>query len=235
MTVQGPTDLPPAPTKDISTTPQKRRAAAQNPSPRKKPLVAGKVFVNSSEAAMDKNKGEEGLISRSDPNVSTATIHQMGNAPATHGPGVAQEGATLPTNIINPDPEQSVASAATPSKNKKPKKANPKSSVDTEDISATPPKNRKTKVNSVPMPATWAEAGVADRMLVRMRDNGAEWANIRKQWKELTGSDTAPSTLPTRYSRLKASMMIMEDGDVSCSPSAILLPVLPNPLPNLSF
>lgn len=80
MTVQGPTDLPPAPTKDTSTTPPKRRAAAQNPSPRKKTLVAGKVFVNSSEAAMDKNKGEEEI----DPNVSTATIHQMGNAPATH-------------------------------------------------------------------------------------------------------------------------------------------------------
>lgn len=168
-------------------------------------------------------------------NLTTATTHQKGHAPATDESGMTMKEETTPTNIIKPDPEQSAAIPTTTPQNKRPKKANAKSSVDTEDISAPSPKNRKTKVSSLPMPTSWAEAGVADRMLVSMRDSGEDWAKIRKQWKEVTGSDTAVSTLPTRYSRLKASMTVLEDGDVSCPPSALFTPpALPNSVPNLS-
>lgn len=184
---------------------------------------------------MDKNTGEEKPTSGPKSNVTTAATNQMGYAPATHESGMTVKEEITPTNIIKSDPEQSVAIPTAPSKNKKPKKVNPKSSVDTEDISATTPKTRRAKVSRVPMPTSWAEASAADRMLVSMRDSGEDWAVIRQQWKEVTGSDTAASTLPTRYSRLKATMTVMEDGDVSCPPSALLLPVLPNPLPNLSF
>lgn len=182
---------------------------------------------------MAKNKGEEKLNTRDDPNVTTATTHPKGHAPATHEEsGMTKEEDTTPTNIIKPDPEQSAAIRPTTSKNKKPKKANVKSSADTEENSTPPLKNRKTKVSSLPMPTSWAEAGAADRMLVSMRDNGDDWAKIRKQWKEVTGSDTAASTLPTRYSRLKASMTVLADGDVSCSPPAPFYS--PIRLPNLS-
>lgn len=177
---------------------------------------------------MAKIKAEEELTSRHDPNVTTATTHAKGHAAATHEEsGMTKEEETAPTKIIiKPDPEQSAAIPTTTSKNKKPKKANVKPSADKEEIISTPPlKNRKTKISSLAMPTSWAEAGAADRMLVSMRDNGDDWAKIRKQWKEVTGSDTAASTLPTRYSRLKASMTVLADGDVSC-PCPIQLPNL---------
>lgn len=165
---------------------------------------------------MAKNKGEEEPTIERDLNVTTT--HQKGHSPTTPESGMKE---TTPTCIIKPDPEQSATIPTTTSKNKMQKKATPKSSAATEGNSRPPPpKNSKAKVSSIPMPISWAEAGVADRMLVSMRDNGDDWAKIRKQWKEVTGADTAASTLPTRYSRLKASMMVLADGDVSfiCAP-----------------
>lgn len=163
---------------------------------------------------------------------TTATsYHQTkGHAPATtHESGMTikeeEERTAATTKIIKPDPDQSTAAiptttnTTTPKNNKKPKKANPKSSsVDDVTENGGSDNNKKTKVSSLPMPTSWAEAGVADRMLLSMRDSGEDWAKIRKQWNEVTGSDTAASTLPTRYSRLKASMTVLEDGDVSYSP-----------------
>ena len=122
---------------------------------------------------------------------------------------MAKKGGTTPTRIIKPGPEQT---------NKEQNKKIPKASVATEGISRRSAKISKAKTGIVPMPTSWAEVGVADRMLVTLRDNGDSWAKIRKLWKEMTGLDTAASTLPTRYSRLKASMATLEDGDVSCPP-----------------
>lgn len=153
---------------------------------------------------MAKGKGGGG------PTIKIGTTNpQVSRAPATPESGVTKTEETTPTPIIKPDPEQT---------NKEQKKKIPKASVATEGVSRRPAKNSKAKTGVVPMPTSWAEVGVADRMLVTLRDNGDDWAKIRKQWKEMTGLDTAASTLPTRYSRLKASMMTLEDGDVSCSP-----------------
>lgn len=58
-------------------------------------------------------------------------------------------------------------------------------------------------------------------MLMTKRDNGDDWATIRNRWKEMTGLVTAASTLLTKYNRLKASMTVLEDSDVSCQPRFI--------------
>ena len=164
--------------------------------------------------AMNK-EGEEPTV-KLDPSVTT-TIPQVSCAPATPESSMTKEEETAPTRIIKPDPEQSATIPTAKTINKEQKKKNPKASVATEGISR-PAKMNKAKTGSLPIPTSWAEAGVADRMLVTLRDNGDNWAKIRKQWKEMTGLDTAASTLPVRYSRLKAIMTTLEDGDVSCSP-----------------
>lgn len=72
-------------------------------------------------------------------------------------------------------------------------------------------------VKSIIIPTCWEEASAADRMLVTMRGDGADWGKIRALWKNITGQNTAASTLPNRYTRVKANLMRLEDGDVSLS------------------
>lgn len=105
--------------------------------------------------------------------MTTTTTHEKSHAPTTPKLGINKKEITTPTSIIKLDPEeQSAVTPTTTSENRKQKKANPKSSVATERTSKPPPKNKKTKFSSLPMPTSWAEAGVAVRMLVSMRDSG---------------------------------------------------------------
>ena len=52
--------------------------------------------------------------------------------------------------------------------------------------------------DKVVLPTKWSEASEADKMLVRMKEAGRPWSEIRVKWYEMTGQDTAPSTLPNR-------------------------------------
>lgn len=74
---------------------------------------------------------------------------------------------------------------------------------------------KEPPVKSIIIPSCWEEASAADRMLVTMRAQGAGWDKIRALWKDITGQDTAKSTLPVRHIRVKANLMRLEDGDVS--------------------
>lgn len=78
----------------------------------------------------------------------------------------------------------------------------------------------KTQIESksIIIPSCWEETSAADRMLVTMRAQGAGWDKIRALWKDITGQDTAKSTLPVRHIRVKANLMRLEDGDVSVPP-----------------
>lgn len=78
-------------------------------------------------------------------------------------------------------------------------------------------RSKTHKEKSTIIPSCWEEASAADRMLVTMRGQGTEWGKIRELWKDITGQDTAKSTLPVRYTRIKANLMRLEDGDVSVS------------------
>lgn len=77
--------------------------------------------------------------------------------------------------------------------------------------------HKQPHVKSIIIPTCWEEASAADRMLVTMKGKGAEWGKIRELWKEMTGQDTAISTLPSRYTRVKANLMRLEEGDVGLS------------------
>lgn len=46
-----------------------------------------------------------------------------------------------------------------------------------------------------------------------MRDDGRSWADIRKVYEETTGEPIGQSTLPNRYSRLKANFTVIKEED----------------------
>lgn len=75
--------------------------------------------------------------------------------------------------------------------------------------------HKQPPVKSIVIPNCWEEASAADRMLITMKGGGADWGTIRGLWKDITGQDTANSTLPNRYLRVKANLMRLEEGDVS--------------------
>ncbi|KAL8643664.1 MAG: hypothetical protein Q9226_008204 [Calogaya cf. arnoldii] len=65
----------------------------------------------------------------------------------------------------------------------------------------------------VVLPTKWSEASTADKTLVSMKEAGKPWSEIRVKWFEMTGQDTASSTLPNRYKRLQTIMMELQDGE----------------------
>ena len=71
---------------------------------------------------------------------------------------MTKKGEVKPTRMINPDSEQRTPTSA--------------------DIF-------ETKTSNVPMPISWAGAGLEYGMLVTRRDKGDDWAYIRKLWKEM--------------------------------------------------
>lgn len=98
----------------------------------------------------------------------------------------------------------------------------------------------KDKAVARGLPTSMKECSEADRMLLHMKDvEGKPWADIRATWKAMTGQDTASSTLPNRYNRLKANLMELKEGDVSATiiPSFPFLTIFGSSpaLPSLTF
>ncbi|KAL8672845.1 MAG: hypothetical protein Q9168_002721 [Polycauliona sp. 1 TL-2023] len=58
--------------------------------------------------------------------------------------------------------------------------------------------NAEKVAEKVVLPTKWSEASQADKTLVAMKEDGHPWSEIRVKWHEMTGQDTAPSTLPNR-------------------------------------
>lgn len=80
---------------------------------------------------------------------------------------------------LNGTPGKSPADAITPSPEKKSGK----------------PRQRAAPVagkvgSSMAIPRSFEEAGPADRMLVSMKDEGKDWASIRRAWQTMTGQET---------------------------------------------
>ena len=50
------------------------------------------------------------------------------------------------------------------------------------------------------MGRTYEQCDEHDKRLIDMKEAGASWDAIRKEWNKLTGEITADSTLPNRYS-----------------------------------
>ena len=61
---------------------------------------------------------------------------------------------------------------------------------------------------------SWKTATPADKMLMKMKEKGCDWLEIRKAWQEITGEWPATSTLPNRYQRIKNNLTRLKSGDV---------------------
>lgn len=72
----------------------------------------------------------------------------------------------------------------------------------------------KQKVSARDISRSWKTANPADKMLMKMKEKGCDWLEIRKAWQELTGEWPAPSTLPNRYKRIRDNLTRMKSGDV---------------------
>ena len=72
----------------------------------------------------------------------------------------------------------------------------------------------KSHVSAHSIPRSWKTATPADKMLMKMKDRGSGWLEIRKAWQELTGQWPAASTLPNRYNRIKDNLTHLKSGDV---------------------
>lgn len=72
----------------------------------------------------------------------------------------------------------------------------------------------KNHISARDISRSWKTANPADKMLMKMKEKGCDWLEIRKAWQELTGEWPAASTLPNRYQRVKNYLTRMKPGDV---------------------
>ncbi|KAF4217001.1 hypothetical protein CNMCM6805_006528 [Aspergillus fumigatiaffinis] len=80
----------------------------------------------------------------------------------------------------------------------------------------TPAKKGKTspKKGLGPIPASLESAGLADKMVLRMRDEeGRSWSEITNVWTRMTGIKVEGSTLRKRYTAMKANFVSISAED----------------------
>jgi len=77
------------------------------------------------------------------------------------------------------------------------------------------------RIMSCDLPTCIGECSEAERMLLYMKEvENKPWVDIRSTWKLMTGQVIAPSTLHSRYKRIKANLMEPEEGNVSIATSS---------------
>jgi len=64
-----------------------------------------------------------------------------------------------------------------------------------------------------PIPRSYDECDAADTMLMKWRDEGVLWPEIRTEWTKITGEKSGVSTLPNRYVRLKINCANIKEED----------------------
>ncbi|KAI5301908.1 hypothetical protein KEM56_001234 [Ascosphaera pollenicola] len=74
---------------------------------------------------------------------------------------------------------------------------------------------RKKAAASTKIPTTIDEASPEDKMLLRMRDEGRSWAEIREAWANATGTKVSTGKyLNMRYARIRANLTVVDEEDV---------------------
>ncbi|KAL9134635.1 MAG: hypothetical protein Q9175_004175 [Cornicularia normoerica] len=202
---------------DDSAQPAKKR------SPTKKATTATHVEVNTngkpSEPITPSPKKRASPKKKNAADVKTETENGETNG-ETEGPEpvTPKKGKRAPTKAkatkTDNDDKTNNDSAETTDKSVSPTKGNRETEGTT--VNNTPRKRQAPKKElAAPrgIPSSWEDADHADRMMVTMKEKGEGWAEIRAAWKEATGQDTASSTLPNRYNRIKVNMMRMKEGD----------------------
>lgn len=72
----------------------------------------------------------------------------------------------------------------------------------------------KNHISARDISRSWKTANPADKMLMKMKEKGCDWLEIREAWRDLTGEWPAASTLPNRYKRVKDNLTRLKPGDV---------------------
>ncbi|KAL8711877.1 MAG: hypothetical protein Q9220_003821 [cf. Caloplaca sp. 1 TL-2023] len=182
------------------TSPKKRAAAAGDTdldaSPKKKKAPA-KAKAATEKPAAKSVSPKKGATARG----KQAPVKKEGSA--DHTSDGNQTSTT--TNDGRSTPEPTTKEPRVPVTPKTPKAADANKSKDKttpKTKAATTPKGKRNVsgqvADKVLLPQTWSAASFADKELVRMKQAGKSWNEIRAKWLEMTGQDTASSTLPNR-------------------------------------
>ncbi|KAM0794948.1 hypothetical protein BDR22DRAFT_635103 [Usnea florida] len=219
-------------TKPTPKTPKKRGATAsadddvshatKKRTPTKKATAASNVDVNTNEEGTGPVTPPKKRASPKKKNVAAANTETDNGG--TNEDDVDLEPVTPKKAKRTTTKGKGSKTGNTSNTNDESGEANEKSASPTEDngdpvemtVKDTPRKRQAPKKElAAPrgIPGSWEEADYADKMLVTMKEKGDSWAEIRATWKEVTGLDTAPSTLPNRYNRIKVNMMRMDEAD----------------------
>ncbi|KAG6997677.1 hypothetical protein G7Y79_00038g074360 [Physcia stellaris] len=78
------------------------------------------------------------------------------------------------------------------------------------------PRKRAATVKTgktIPISSSYETAIPADKMIVKLKEEGKSWNEIRMKWTEMTGQESKGSSLPNRYIRLIANFMHLYKGD----------------------
>lgn len=184
-----------APTGEDDTSPKKKRAPAKGKAateqnaetPAKKRGRPAKAKPTGTE----QNEDEAAKTSENDNAVDTMT-----ERPSTPESQTIREPKTPKTPKTPRSPNIVAANENTPKAGRvkaQPSKTTPK---------VSPVKGKRQVAEKVAekvqLPTKWSEASLADRTLVAMKEAGKSWSEIRTKWFEMTGQETAASTLPNR-------------------------------------
>ncbi|KAF7122093.1 hypothetical protein CNMCM5793_000048 [Aspergillus hiratsukae] len=110
----------------------------------------------------------------------------------------------------------SAPATVTPRKRGRKKAANDADADADADNTETPTKKGKASPEKTlgPIPASLESAGLADKMVLRMRDEeGRSWTDITNVWMSMTGIKVEGSTLRKRYTDMKANFVSISAED----------------------
>ncbi|EAW11986.1 uncharacterized protein ACLA_007450 [Aspergillus clavatus NRRL 1] len=112
------------------------------------------------------------------------------------------------TDTMTSPAEQPSPAATTPRKRTR-KKTNTDANADADAAESPTKKGKGTPKTSLgPVPTSLASAGLADKMILRMRDGeGRSWTDITAAWTTMTGIKVEGSTLRKRYTAMKANFV----------------------------
>ncbi|KAL8845166.1 MAG: hypothetical protein Q9176_000334 [Flavoplaca citrina] len=178
-------------TGEETTSPKKKRAAAKG-------KVAIKTLDGATKTVADSVETIATVTVKSENGTSEGQITERPSTPEAQTVKEAKAPKT-PKTPKSPDVDNVVeANDATPKQPKaKTHPTKPKANAKQSPVKGKRAGAEKV-ADKVVLPTKWSEASEADKMLVRMKEAGRPWSEIRVKWYEMTGQDTAPSTLPNR-------------------------------------
>lgn len=158
-------------------------AAAIEPAPSKIPVTPTKTKAGKGEiAAVTTNLG--------------TTLHHLPKTPEQVNEGAAALTSMFSDKSSSPKSSGSQSTGKTsPTKSNKASPSKPKAYNNEFTVHNTPRKRSAPKSSMAPqsaIPNSWEEAGEADRTLVKMKEDGKSWGDIRKMWAHITGHNIGP-------------------------------------------